>query len=118
MLIYLQDLDRLQIGAILNQLVHKFFIKAEKCVFHQSQVSFLAYIFNDQGISMHPQSSWHSWLALSILLKKFKDIWVSEITFSDLFAICILVAAPVTKFLKGGPNKIKKEAQQGFLELN
>ena len=109
------------VKAVLNRLLeHDLFVKAEKCLFHQSSISFLGYVLNSQGVQMDEEK-------VRAVLNWPRPKTTKELQrflgFSNFYRRFIRnfssVAAPLTSLLKGSPRLFSwsPEAEEAFRTL-
>ena len=110
-----------QVLTVLSQLLwHNLFVKAEKSEFHQTQIAFLGYVINENGIAMDQTkvTAVRDWSPPDNVkaLQRF-------LGFANFYRRFIRnyssVAAPLTTLLKGAPRKLDwtADANKAFHHL-
>uniref|UniRef100_A0A3B1J8V2 Gypsy retrotransposon integrase-like protein 1 n=1 Tax=Astyanax mexicanus TaxID=7994 RepID=A0A3B1J8V2_ASTMX len=109
------------VSEVLRRLLqHQLYVKAKKCLFHQSSVAFLGYILSKEGIEMDPTKiaavlSWPT-------PRTIKDLQ-RFLGFANFYRRLIrgfsVLAAPLTSALRGGEKKLRwnKDTEQSFQNL-
>ena len=109
------------VRAVLTRLLeHQLFLKAEKCLFHQSSMSFLGYVLSSEGVRMNEEK-------VRAVLDWSNPRTTKELQrflgFSNFYRRFIRnfssVAAPLTSLLKGSPRHFTwtPEAEEAFKVL-
>lgn len=105
-----------QVHQVLSCLLqHQLYVKAEKCKFHKTSISFLEYVFSDLGIEMDTMNVWAvtEWLVPTSI----KQL-LGFANYRQYIQMYSSVAAALTTLLGGKPRKLKKAAlhSKGFQE--
>ncbi len=122
-LIYSDSLDThvKHVRAVLKRLIqHQLYAKIQKCEFHQTQISFLGYVINFEGVTMDDSK-------VQAVLNWPKPTTVKELQrflgFANFYWRFIrnfsMVAAPLTSLLQGGKQRLNwmQASEQSFRQL-
>lgn len=96
-------------------LVHRLYVKVEKCLFHQTAISFLGYCIGPAGVSMEENQV--AVVRQRPIPKTIKERFLGFATFyRRLIRKFGSVAVPLTALLKGKPSSLRwtKDANHTF----